>query len=127
MIRTYLHAKLHNFVVTGCDMNYEGSISLPADLMATADICEGEQVHVWNISNGNRIITYAIADERGESGRIQINGAGAHLFDLGNRIIIAAFAQMSEGEFADRGGSRVLIHKHNDHPPNTKWIIRMDK
>ena len=122
MIRTYLHAKLHNFIVTSCDVNYEGSITLPPDLMRAADIREGEQVHVWNITNGNRIITYVIEDETGHPGRIQINGAGAHLFDPGNQIIIAAFAQMTDDEFADRGGSRVLIHKSNDYPKNTKWI-----
>ena len=77
MLRTILRAKIHRAKVTLCDLNYEGSITIDRDLLEKADIKEFEQVQVLNISNGNRIITYAI---EGDSGVIGINGAAARLF-----------------------------------------------
>lgn len=127
MLKTYLIAKLHSFEVTGARLDYEGSVSIDSELLEAAGIEANEQVHIWNVSNGQRIITYAIEAHRG-TGEICINGAGAHLFKKGDKVIIAAFGQMSPNDYADsRGVTKILIHKHNDFPANRHWIVRWDK
>lgn len=97
MERIMLRAKIHRAVVTGADLHYEGSLGIDADLLDAADILPGEQVHVFNISNGHRLITYAIEAERG-SGTILLNGAAARLGAPGDHIIIATFGALSEAE-----------------------------
>lgn len=92
---TMMKAKLHRAVVTCCDLNYEGSISIDRALLAASGILPNEQVDVLNINNGARFTTYAIpADE----GVIGINGAAARLCEKGDLVIVIAFAQMSEDE-----------------------------
>ncbi|OUU21824.1 MAG: aspartate 1-decarboxylase, partial [Planctomycetia bacterium TMED53] len=77
MRRTLLHSKIHRATVTGADLDYEGSVSIDTDLLEAADILPGQQVHIWNITRGTRIVTYALPGEAG-SGTICINGAAAH-------------------------------------------------
>ena len=93
MRRTVLKSKIHRATVTGADLHYEGSLSIDRDLLAAADILPFEQIHVWDVSNGTRLVTYALAGEAG-SGTIQVNGAGAHLIQPGNVVIIATFTQL---------------------------------
>jgi aspartate 1-decarboxylase len=89
--RQLLKSKIHRATVIEADVNYVGSVTIDRDLLDAVDIWEGELVHVWNITNGERFETYAIAAERG-SGLIRINGAGAHKASPGDMVIIASFA-----------------------------------
>ena len=85
-----LKSKLHQARVTGVLIDYEGSIEIDEDLMDQVNIRTHEQVHVFNINNGQRFITYAIPGKRGGQG-ISINGAAAHLAKINDRIIIVAY------------------------------------
>jgi aspartate 1-decarboxylase len=88
-------SKIHRAVVTGADLHYVGSIGIDSDLMRLTDIVEGEQVSVWNVNNGERIETYAIALPQG-SGQVVVNGAAARHFQPGDHIIIVAFCLTDE-------------------------------
>ncbi len=94
-MRIMLRAKLHRLRLTGADPDYEGSIAIDTNLLRAADILENEMVHVWNVSNGERIETYAIAAPAG-SGEAALNGAAALRGKPGDIIIVAAFAPMDE-------------------------------
>jgi len=95
MGRTMLRAKIHRAHVTGADVDYVGSISLCPELMAAADIREYEQVHVLDVDNGARLVTYAIV---GEPREVCLNGAAARLVDVGDVVIVLAYAQVDEAE-----------------------------
>jgi aspartate 1-decarboxylase len=97
---TVLRAKIHRAVITETNLDYIGSITIDAGLLKEAAIYPYEQVHVWNLTNGGRLITYAIPGEEG-SGIICLNGAGAHLNRVGDRIIISAFGIIDEAEAHD--------------------------
>ena len=94
-LRVMCKSKIHRAVVTAADLDYEGSIGLDRGLMALAGILPGEQVAVWNVSNGVRIETYAIALDEG-SGQVVVNGAAARHFQPGDRVIIVAFCLTDE-------------------------------
>lgn len=94
-LRQLLKSKIHRATVTDANVDYVGSVTIDQDLMDASDLWPGELVHVWNVDNGNRFETYAIAGERG-SGTICINGAAALHVSLGHRVIIAAFAVTDE-------------------------------
>ncbi len=112
MKRKFLHSKLHRAITTSADLDYEGSITLPPELMEAVDIKENEQVYVWNVANGNRFETYAIAAEPG-SGEICVNGAAAHLASKGERLIIATFCDLEESEYAKHKPKVALISDIN--------------
>ena len=97
MRRTFFKSKIHRATVTHADLDYEGSVTIDEDLLDAAGIWEYEAVHVWNITRGTRLQTYAIKGERG-SGVICINGAAAHLNKPGDMVILATFAEMDEAE-----------------------------
>lgn len=94
---TMMKAKIHRATVTQCDLNYEGSISIDTDLLAASGILPNEQVDVLNITNGERLTTYAIEAPAG-SGMIGMNGAGARKAQAGDLVIIVAYAQMEAAE-----------------------------
>ena len=94
-LRTICKSKIHHAMVTAADLNYIGSIGIDRSLMEQTDIVNGEQVSVWNVNNGERIETYAIALPAG-SGEIVVNGAAARHFHAGDKVIIAAFAVTDE-------------------------------
>lgn len=94
-LRNICKSKIHHGVVTGADLNYIGSIGIDASLMKLADLVTGEKVAVWNLSNGARIETYAIPLPE-DSGDIIVNGAAAHHFTAGDRVIIVAFVMTDE-------------------------------
>ena len=94
-LRAICKSKIHHAVVTGADLNYEGSIGIDASLMRLTDIIHGEQVSVWNLNNGQRIETYAISLPAG-SGQVVVNGAAARLFQPGDHVIIVAFCLTDE-------------------------------
>ncbi|MGY4710738.1 aspartate 1-decarboxylase [Mycolicibacterium sp. CBM1] len=99
MQRTVLGGKIHRATVTQADLHYVGSVTIDAELMASADIVEGEQVHIVDITTGARLVTYAITGTPG-SGVIGINGAAAHLISPGNLVIIMSFVQVAPAELA---------------------------
>lgn len=107
-----LKSKIHKAVVTETNVDYIGSITIDEDLMNASGIIPYEKVHVWNITNGSRLVTYAIAGERG-SGVICLNGAAAHLNRVGDRIIIAAFAELEANEVKDFIPNIVLVDHQN--------------
>ena len=94
-LRVICKSKIHRAVVTGADLDYIGSIGIDAELMRLTDIVAGEQVSVWNINNGERIETYAIALPE-DSGQVVVNGAAARHFQPGDRVIIVAFCTTDE-------------------------------
>ena len=112
MHRTLLKSKIHRAKVTDANVDYEGSITIDRDLMDLADLQEYEQVHIYNITNGNRLSTYVIEGERG-SGDICINGAAAHLAKTGDLVIIANYADYSENEASLHRPK--LIYVNNDN------------
>jgi aspartate 1-decarboxylase len=90
-----LKSKIHRATVTHAELHYEGSLSIDRELMDRADIVPYEEVHVWNVSNGSRITTYAIEAPAG-SGIVCVNGAAAHLVHVGHLVIIATFCDMEK-------------------------------
>ncbi len=95
MGRRMFASKIHRATVTGADVDYEGSVTIDQDLLDAAGILEWEEVHVWDVTNGARLATYAISGERG-SGDVCINGAAAHLVRPGDLVILATFADMDD-------------------------------
>jgi aspartate 1-decarboxylase len=94
---TVLKSKLHHARVTHSELEYEGSCAIDSALLKAAGIREYEQIHIYNLANGERFVTYAIRAEQG-SGIISINGAAAHKAAPGDRIIICTYAVLSEQE-----------------------------
>ncbi|MBL8389023.1 MAG: aspartate 1-decarboxylase [Hydrogenophaga sp.] len=112
MFRTLLKSKIHRVAVTQCELHYEGSCAIDEDLLDAANIAENEQIHLWNINNGERFITYAIRGERG-SGMISVNGSAARRASAGDLLIIAAFAQVHEDQVANHTPQLVFVDAHN--------------
>jgi aspartate 1-decarboxylase len=94
MQRIMFKSKIHRATVTGANLNYEGSLTVDADLLEAAEILPYEQIHVWDVSNGARLVTYALPGPRG-SGQVCVNGAGAHLVKPGDLVIVATYTLMS--------------------------------
>ena len=111
-VRRMFTSKIHRATVTGADVDYEGSVTIDRDLLDAAGILEWEEVHVWDVTNGARLSTYAIAGERG-SGDICINGAAAHLIHPRDLVIICAYAQFDDGELAGFRPLVVHVDEHN--------------
>jgi aspartate 1-decarboxylase len=107
MQKIMLTAKLHRATVTDRDIEYEGSIQIDEALMDEVGISPYEQVHIYDINNGNRLITYVIPGERG-SGIISVNGAAARLVERKDRIIIAAYGMINV-EKTENYQPRVLL------------------
>lgn len=112
MLRTMLGGKVHRATVTQADLHYVGSITIDEDLMRAADIMEGEQVDVVDITNGARLTTYAITGSAG-SGVIGINGAAAHLIQPGDMVIIMSFQQLDEHEVSRHAPRVVHVDERN--------------
>ncbi len=109
MLRTLLKSKLHRAAVTDANIEYEGSITIPTDLMEKADLWDGEKVLVTSITNGARLETYVIPGPHG-SGQIVVNGAAAHLINTGHRVTIMAW-----GESVDPiSPRRLLLNERNE-------------
>jgi aspartate 1-decarboxylase len=112
MNRFVLKSKIHRATVTEADLNYEGSVTIDAELMRAADIAEYEQVHIYDVTNGNRIITYAMVGAAG-SGTICINGAAAHKVHPGDLVILATYATIAESERKDHRPRIVHVDAKN--------------
>lgn len=88
-----LKSKIHNCIVTEANIDYIGSITIDENLMDAANLIEGEQVHVFNHRNGERLITYVIKGERG-SKVICMNGPAALKINAGDKVIVVSYAQL---------------------------------
>mgnify|MGYP001814129821 CR=1 FL=1 len=97
MRRRMFLGKIHRATVTQADLDYEGSITIDSDLLDAAGILPHEEVQIWNVTNGNRLATYALEGPRG-SGVVCINGAAAHLVDPGDLVILASFGELEDHE-----------------------------
>ena len=97
--RTMIQGKIHRATVTSADLHYVGSVTIDRDLLDAAGILEGQQVDISDIANGHRLTTYTIAGDRG-TGVVRLNGAAAHLVDVGDLVIIMAYAQVPESRLA---------------------------
>jgi aspartate 1-decarboxylase len=107
-----LKSKIHRATVTACDPDYVGSITIDPELMAQADLLVNEQVHVWDIANGSRFVTYAIEGQRGQR-EITVNGAAALLVNEGDKVIIASFAAYDESDLTSYAPLVVHVDERN--------------
>lgn len=116
MIRNMLQGKLHRVKVTQADLHYEGSCAIDQDFLDASGILENEAIHIWNVTNGNRFTTYAIAAERG-SRIISVNGAAAHCANVGDILIIASFVTMPDEEARTAAESRLFRGRKRNEAP----------
>lgn len=107
-----LKAKIHRASTTHAELHYEGSCAIDGLLLDTSGIREYEQIHIFNVNNGNRFVTYAIRAEEG-SGIISVNGAAAHKASVGDLLIICAYAIVDEAEMAAHKPTLVYVDREN--------------
>ncbi|MFH0799070.1 MAG: aspartate 1-decarboxylase [Pseudomonadota bacterium] len=111
-MRRMLKSKIHRATVTDARVHYEGSVTIDGGLMEAADIREYEEVHVWDVTNGVRLTTYAMEGKAG-SGQIAMNGAAALLVKKGDIVIIGSFADVDEGELEGHRPRKVFVDAKN--------------
>ncbi|GAA5784236.1 aspartate 1-decarboxylase [Chitiniphilus shinanonensis] len=121
MQRSMLKSKIHRVTTTHAELHYEGSCAIDENLLEAANIREYEQIHIWNVDNGERFSTYAIKAARG-SGIISVNGSAARRAQVGDLLIIATFADYTEAELANHKPSLVYVDEAN-RIANTKNAI----
>ena len=107
-----LKSKLHRATVTRRDPDYVGSITLDPELMREADLLSNEQVHVWDVDNGARFVTYAIEGEPGAR-EVKVNGAAALLVEQGDKVIVASFGAYDEAELEAHSPAVVHVDEEN--------------
>lgn len=112
MRRSMCKSKIHRATVTDANLAYEGSITLDPVLMEAADILEYEQVHVVNIANGARFVTYVITGVEG-SGDVVLNGAAARLVQPGDKVIIMSYAEYEDAELEDFAPYLIFVDDAN--------------
>ncbi|MDP5210257.1 aspartate 1-decarboxylase [Microbulbifer sp. 2205BS26-8] len=116
-----LKGKLHMATVTQAELWYDGSCAIDQDLVELAGLREFEKIDIYNVNNGERFHTYVILAERG-SGVISMNGAAARRVQVGDRVIIASYAQMSEAEADNFMPSLVYLDEKNQVVRSTNTI-----
>lgn len=121
-------SKIHRATVTHADLEYEGSVTIDRDLMDRAKILPFEEVHVWNVTRGTRLSTYALSGPRG-SGVVCVNGAAAHHNQPGDLVILATFAEYDAAEAARHEPTVVRVDAENcplpdDSPERPGPILR---
>lgn len=112
MMKSMLKCKIHRATVTESMLHYEGSITIDRTLMDAAGLVDYEQVHIWDVDNGNRFTTYVIEGEA-DSGVICLNGAAARQVSKGDLVIIAAFSTYDEKELAGFQPTLVYVDRKN--------------
>jgi aspartate 1-decarboxylase len=110
--RKLLSAKIHRATVTGADVDYEGSVTIPPELLEAADIHPYEAVHIWNITRGTRLETYAIAGLHG-SNDICANGAAAHLIRPGDKVIVSSFTFVPADNLHNHRPKLIFVNESN--------------
>jgi aspartate 1-decarboxylase len=112
MLLNVLKAKIHRAKVTEANLHYEGSITIDSDLLKASGILPHEQVHVVDINNGQRFVTYVIAGKSG-CGAICLNGAAARLVNVGDLVIVIAYGQLEQTEARNHKPRVVLVDEMN--------------
>ena len=112
MRRTMLKSKIHRATLTECNLEYEGSIAIDSNLLKAADILPGELVHVLNVNNGSRLVTYAIEAPAG-SGTVMLNGPAAREGYKGDVLVIITYAEYDEAELANHVPNLVKVDAQN--------------
>ena len=112
MLRTICQSKLHGATVTEANIHYTGSLTVDAQLMKAADLAPYEQVHVVDLTNGARLVTYCIEGEPG-SGVMCVNGAAARLVSAGDKIIVLAYAQLTTEELTTFRPKIIMLDERN--------------
>ena len=111
-----LKSKIHRATLTGCLLEYEGSIAIDSDLLKAADILPGELVHVLNVNNGKRLVTYAIEAPAG-SGTVMLNGPASREGYKGDVLVIITYAEYEESELANYRANVVKVDAQNRVKP----------
>lgn len=119
--RKLLRSKIHRATITHADLNYEGSITLPPELLKEANMLPFEAVNIWNVTNGNRFETYTIEGKPGSTD-VAINGAAARLVSPGDVIIIAAFGFFQEEAAQTHTPTVVFVDENNRSKGQRKEI-----
>jgi aspartate 1-decarboxylase len=107
-----MKSKIHRATVTDANLHYQGSVTIDPLLLAEADILENERVEVYDVTNGNRLATYAIPGAPGK-GEICLNGAAAHLVSRGDLVILATYAEYDEAEARQHRPKVVFVDENN--------------
>jgi aspartate 1-decarboxylase len=105
-------SKIHRATVTHADLDYEGSVTISGELMDAAGMYEHEQVHIWNVTRGTRLVTYTLRGDN-DSGIVCINGAAAHLMKPGDKVILATFAEVDAADAASWKPTVVFVDEAN--------------
>ena len=121
-MRVMLKSKIHRATVTDANLNYEGSITIDRNLMKAANILPYEQVHVVDVNNGSRLVTYAI---EGESGEICLNGAAARLVHKGDTVIILSYTNVEDDKLQDFHPTLVYVDAKNQITAKKSAIDRI--
>jgi aspartate 1-decarboxylase len=112
MRRTLMKSKIHRATVTDADLHYQGSVTIDPELMEAADIFEHERIDVLDVTNGNRLTTYAIPGAPGR-GEVCLNGAAAHLVHKGDLVILVTYAEYEEVEARVHRPRVVFVDERN--------------
>ena len=112
MRRSMLKSKIHRATVTETNLEYEGSLTIDAELLEAADILPFEEIHVWDVTNGARLTTYAMAGPAG-SGVCCVNGAGAHRIKKGDLVIIATYFVLTDKKARKHQPTVILLDRKN--------------
>lgn len=113
MRRRMFLSKIHRAVITHADLDYEGSCTIDADLMDAADILPHQELHIWNVTQGTRLVTYALPGPRG-SGVICINGAAAHGNSPGDLCILATFGELEDADARTFEPKVIMVDGNNN-------------
>lgn len=113
MRRRMMHSKIHRATVTEADLHYEGSITIDEELMDAADIVPYQWIHVWNVTQGTRLETYALPGPPG-SGVICANGGAAHHNQPGDIVILCTYCELEDEEARDHSGTCVRVDEDNN-------------
>ena len=113
MRRKMMHSKIHRATVTDADLHYEGSITIDEELMEAANILPYEWIHVWNVTQGTRLETYALPGPPG-SGIICANGGAAHRNDPGDVVILCTYCELETEEAKQHRGTCVRVDEENN-------------
>ncbi len=116
MLRFMLKSKIHRATLTGTELHYEGSVAIDRDLIEAAGLLPGEQVHVLNLSNADRLVTYVIEAPAG-SGSVVLKGPAARLGVAGDEVVIVAYGALSEDEARRVEPKVVYVDKQNRPRP----------
>ena len=112
MQRLMLKSKIHRATLTGTELDYEGSIAIDSELLKKADIIPGEQVHVLNVNNGSRLVTYAIS-AKPFSGTVMLNGPAARLGTPGDIVVIISYGIFPDQELSSYSSKVIFVDGKN--------------